>query len=393
MTTGEVMVDQHHTDASAPQLSIAPCILPPPRAWLVDGGDQDTGASNTTQQCSSAKEETKKTVAPPNKERQVKPDDADTPDRMPEIRETPVTLTEAVSQPHTGDHQHKIDSIRPPTMQQIGAPSPAPSWEELSKQVLPAAARELLSSALQRLVYYSKRSAAACRWQRAYTDYYEATGTVGYYRAHDNLPAFSTLPWVDRQMVAEWRTYLVENDDPPDSEAAEELEFQQARTLVPPPTPRPVWKNAEACAACRKTFGPTLLRHHCRVCGDSFCHQHSSQSIPLPALQYTIPERVCDACCIHLRSQATAERIAWRLARCRDFSHNTLAPYFDVGVDSVEDAALRITHAAIAMAKAIPLGAQATVAVETLDVLRKYGLNGIYTTIMLRQEFLAAAGT
>jgi hypothetical protein len=30
------------------------------------------------------------------------------------------------------------------------------------------------------------------------------------------------------------------------------------------------------------------------------------------------------------------------------------------------------------------------VAVETVDVLRKYGLNGIYT-IMLRQEFLAAA--
>jgi hypothetical protein len=44
----------------------------------------------------------------------------------------------------------------------------------------------------------------------------------------------------------------------------------------------------------------------------------------------------------------------------------------------------------IAMAKSIPLGAQATVAVETVDVLRKHGLNGIYT-IMLRQEFLAAA--
>jgi hypothetical protein len=56
----------------------------------------------------------------------------------------------------------------------------------------------------------------------------------------------------------------------------------------------------------------------------------------------------------------------------------------------VEEAAIRITKAAIAMAKAIPLGAQATVAVETVDVLRKYGLHGIYG-IMLRQEFLAAA--
>jgi hypothetical protein len=49
-----------------------------------------------------------------------------------------------------------------------------------------------------------------------------------------------------------------------------------------------------------------------------------------------------------------------------------------------------LTKAVIQCAKAIPLGAQATVAVETVDVLRKYGLNGIYT-IMLRQEFLAAA--
>jgi Lipase (class 3)/FYVE zinc finger len=42
------------------------------------------------------------------------------------------------------------------------------------------------------------------------------------------------------------------------------------------------------------------------------------------------------------------------------------------------------------MARSIPLGAQAHVAVETVDVLRKYGLKGIYGLI-LRKEFLAAA--
>jgi len=42
------------------------------------------------------------------------------------------------------------------------------------------------------------------------------------------------------------------------------------------------------------------------------------------------------------------------------------------------------------MAKQIPLGAQATVAVETVDVLRKHGLKGVYG-IVLRKEFLAAA--
>lgn len=56
----------------------------------------------------------------------------------------------------------------------------------------------------------------------------------------------------------------------------------------------------------------------------------------------------------------------------------------------MEDVALRITQAAISMARSIPLGAQAHVAVETVDVLRKYGLKGIYGLI-LRKEFLAAA--
>lgn len=61
-----------------------------------------------------------------------------------------------------------------------------------------------------------------------------------------------------------------------------------------------------------------------------------------------------------------------------------------MGVDTIEDIALRITQAAISMARSIPLGAQAHVAVETVDVLRKYGLKGIYGLI-LRKEFLAAA--
>ena len=78
------------------------------------------------------------------------------------------------------------------------------------------------------------------------------------------------------------------------------------------------------------------------------------------------------------------------MARCRDYFNSDLTPYFETGVDTVEDAALRITKAAIAMARSIPLGAQAHVAVETVEVLRKHGLKGIYGLI-LRKEFLAAA--
>lgn len=80
----------------------------------------------------------------------------------------------------------------------------------------------------------------------------------------------------------------------------------------------------------------------------------------------------------------------WRLARCRDFLAGTLIPYFETGVDTVEDAAFRLTRVAISLARSIPLGAQAYVAIETVEILRKHGLSGVYG-LLLRKEFLAAA--
>lgn len=283
----------------------------------------------------------------------------------------------------------------------VGAPSPAPSLYEISSQVLPMAARELLSSSLQRVLHTAQISYSKGRWYRKYSDLGNNTG--GYFRGHQGgkqihavelpahlpeLPPFSSLPWVDRQLVKEWRTYLP--DDTPETE--EDAIFDRARTLVPMPIARPTWQKAEVCWQCRKTFGPTRLRHHCRLCGYSHCQTHSDHTHALPHLAYDpdVPERVCDSCKNLLMEQNLAERVAWRLARCRDLQEGKLTPYFETGVDTLEDAALRITNAALTMAKSIPLGAQASVAVETVDVLRKHGLNGIYT-IMLRQEFLAAA--
>ena len=232
------------------------------------------------------------------------------------------------------------------------------------------------------------------------------------------LPPFSNLPWVDRQMVREWRTYLPEDnnimannnnnnnsdareqstfDSVKQSTSAEEEEdvdfdFDRARTLVPQPLQRPRWQKADICHECCKPFGPTRLRHHCRLCGKSFCQMHSGNVHPLPHLGYDpdVPERVCDPCKRLCLWQNLAERVAWRLARCRDLEAKQLTPYFETGIDSLEEAALRIAHAALATARSIPLGAQAHVAVETVEVLRKHGLNGIYG-IMLRKEFLAAA--
>lgn len=297
--------------------------------------------------------------------------------------------------------------------------SQLPFWPELSLQLLPAAARELLMASVHRVCYTARWSYAGSRWHRNYNDLNSA---AGYFRVSDSssnvvrsqdeldeegsdnvqLPPFSSLPWVDRQMVKEWRTYLPEEENLDKAIAGanglgnivdkEDWDFERARTLVPTPISQPTWSKLEACRKCRRSFGPTTLRHHCRLCGGSFCQKHSSHSHKLPHLGYhpDVPERVCDGCKRLLLERNITERIAWRLARCRDYDQGRLQPYFEIGIDSVDQIVVRLTHAALTMAKAIPLGAQATVAVETVDVLRKYGLNGIYT-IMLRQEFLAAA--
>lgn len=283
------------------------------------------------------------------------------------------------------------------TTSSVGRVHPSPSWREISSQVLPAAARELLSSSLRQIYYTARLSYSKGRWRRKHSDMGNKSGGFSLASSNielpsnfSNLPPFSSLPWVDRQLVKEWRTYLPETPD--EVKDDEEFDFERARALVPNPIPRPSWRKTDVCHACHKPFGPTRLRHHCRLCGYSFCHTHSPACHSLPHLGYDpdVPERVCEECKRILLDQNLAERVAWRLARYRDFKEQSLTPYFETGIDSVEEVARRITRAAIAMAKSIPLGAQATVAVETVDVLRKYGLQGIYG-IMLRQEFLAAA--
>jgi FYVE zinc finger/Lipase (class 3) len=306
--------------------------------------------------------------------------------------------------------------------------APSPSWKEISSQVLPSAAKELLSSSMRRICYTARISYSKGRWHRKYSEIGNNTG--GYFQpdhgivVNNNnnqtattfgasassmeqqltigLPPFSSLPWVDRQMVREWRTYLPEEGltaeehlemaSPPLDDDADTDDFDKARTLVPQPIQRPLWQKAEICHECLKPFGPTRLRHHCRFCGYSFCQLHSGQVHRLPHLGYDpdVPERVCDPCKRGLLAQNLAERVAWRLARCRDLKAQQLTPYFEMGIDTVEEAAIRMAHMALATARSIPLGAQAHVAVETVEVLRKHGLNGIYG-IMLRQEFLAAA--
>ena len=334
------------------------------------------------------------------------------------------------------------------------------SLKRVTTEVLPNAAQELITSTARRAYHYTRLTYNTSTWFQHHRYHSEINNKIGGYRrsyleangirdpdtdeilwrgnttgmkttsnkkgeqlgwedewdkARLALPPFSSLPWIDRQLVAEWRTcdYLstraiqqqrelrggdLKSTNPnPSKESLDDwshdVDFEQARTLVPKPLPRPPWENAMSCYACRKPFGSSRLRHHCRLCGRSYCHVHSRWGHKLPHLGYSpeIPERVCAPCKQVLYGQNLAECIAWRMARCRDcLSGSDLVPYFDTGVDSIEDAAYRLTRAALHMARSIPLGAQAAVAVETLDVLRKHGLKGVYGLI-LRKEFMAAA--
>ncbi|XP_018794630.1 PREDICTED: zinc finger FYVE domain-containing protein 1-like isoform X1 [Bactrocera latifrons] len=67
------------------------------------------------------------------------------------------------------------------------------------------------------------------------------------------------------------------------------------------------WKpNSEIinCHACKKVFENTgLLKHHCRCCGEGFCHACSMNQLPVPARGWRDPVRVCNICYTLLQKQ------------------------------------------------------------------------------------------
>jgi len=74
----------------------------------------------------------------------------------------------------------------------------------------------------------------------------------------------------------------------------------QGSTLLflqtPESRPRPPMLESKNCANCQTKFTLTTRRHHCRKCGNIFCHTCSSNEAPLPELDYDEPVRVCSRC-------------------------------------------------------------------------------------------------
>ncbi|CAM9340264.1 unnamed protein product [Laminaria digitata] len=164
----------------------------------------------------------------------------------------------------------------------------------------------------------------------------------------------------------------------------EEAQFHLAQLFSPPR-----FEMKEDCRECGETFGMTRYRHHCRHCGGSFCHEHAWHEHPIPKLGLPTPQRVCTPCKHTLELEDWRERVEWRLERVNAYLGESLIQYFDTGVDTVGDKALRVVDGAIFVAKSAPLGTAVKVSVEVMDVLMKYGTAGV-AGLVLRREFVEA---
>lgn len=63
----------------------------------------------------------------------------------------------------------------------------------------------------------------------------------------------------------------------------------------------------QMCHACKRNFEKTgLSKHHCRGCGEGFCHPCSQHKVPVPARSWLQPVRVCNDCHQQLQREPNA---------------------------------------------------------------------------------------
>lgn len=85
------------------------------------------------------------------------------------------------------------------------------------------------------------------------------------------------------------------------SELKEKSDFNKTNSIDPGGNGSSInWtpdKMTSKCKGCEREFNLARRRHHCRSCGEIFCHSCSEQVASLPGKgQNGKPVRVCDGC-------------------------------------------------------------------------------------------------
>jgi hypothetical protein len=174
----------------------------------------------------------------------------------------------------------------------------------------------------------------------------------------------------------------------------EEAQYAVTRWFTPPP-----FQEADRCQhpSCGAVFGATtgLFRHHCRHCGVSFCTEHSSQRRALLrfGLGALSPVRVCDRCAADADALARNDLLQWRRMRVHAFLGDALIPYTDSDVDRGIDKALRVADGTLSVIKnTVSLNYSTKLVLNTVDVLKRYGLSGL-AGVLMRRDFMEAVET
>ena len=115
----------------------------------------------------------------------------------------------------------------------------------------------------------------------------------------------STATTVDEQNCL-MTPFIFPNTEPTNSYVASRLPIlatnsgpssSTATNLLLPP----IWIPDEmvtTCKICEQLFNIIRRRHHCRRCGQIFCHQCSNNFVSLKCFGYAKPVRVCNSCLV-----------------------------------------------------------------------------------------------
>ncbi|KAJ3077040.1 Vacuolar protein-sorting-associated protein 27 [Podochytrium sp. JEL0797] len=88
------------------------------------------------------------------------------------------------------------------------------------------------------------------------------------------------------------------------------VELAEVSSIMIDTITAPEWSESDVCMRCRTEFTTFTRKHHCRNCGQTFCHSCSSKTAPLHHLGITEAVRVCDGCNLKLMAKAAGATTA-----------------------------------------------------------------------------------